>query len=240
MRRREGWGIWMSQIDKLKYFIVPGSCGPKEAYREVYLSAYTFWRDFWGGFYADSHSSEKLDPNEFMRQSYVAGLQDEQGRTVAVHLYSCFGIQDALSRDHAYFARYDAEAFRSLQRRGLRDVFTAEYFACDPAYRKSVVGVSLAEVMAACGMRLFLATEMDVAVTLARKDIKVPEMSQRLGFEILVDDLVRHNFPCALMTVTPNTLREHPSADVRRWTDHLWDHRYDYTLRTLGVQRRAA
>jgi hypothetical protein len=218
-------------IEGLSYVLFPGKVLGPMSQSSLYEKAFIYWRDFWSEFYASNHSGEPFRADEFFRQDLVAALYDGD-EVVAVHTYCLFDLSYRPSREHSYFALYNDLDLQNLKRLGLTEVMTMEFMAMNPKWRKSAIGISLAEILVACGVKILQSLHLDASITIARQDYKVPDFAKRVGFKTLRGGLERHNCPCELMYCPNEGLEQSLSADVAHYVDYFWNRRQDLSGRT--------
>ncbi len=227
--------VQSDKIDNLSYILFPAKALGTFPQQKLYQYAYAYWRDFWREFYSSQESPEGFRTDEFYRQNMVAGLF-QGDEVVAVHTYTFFDLRYTATQEHSYFSLYSELDLQRLKTLGLNQVMTMEFMAMNPAFRKSVVGISLAEVMVACGVHILRAAGLDASITIAREDYKVPEFARRVGFKTLRAGLSRHHCPCELMYLPLNDLVQNLSPEVQHYVQYFWDRRVD----TSGLTTNAA
>jgi hypothetical protein len=226
------------KLGRLEYVLMPGRIEAGHPDLERHNRLYEFWKAIWGDFYRQAHSEETLKADDFVRADVAAGLFHED-RPVGVHLYTFFNLGSSAALDHTYWKSYSELDIAKLRRRDVRQVMTMEFFAMSPEWRKGLVGISLAEVLVGCGLKVFESSGAEAVATIARKDVKVPDIGVRYGFETLSADLERHNHPVDLIAMFRGKVKEHPSADVRDYVDRYWRRRQDSTGLTANVAQIA-
>jgi hypothetical protein len=225
-------------IEGLSYILLPGKSLRANSDHPQAYRVYQYWKEFWGGFYQSVKSEEQLRADEFMRQDVVAALL-QGDRVVGLHTYCFFDLESASTRDHSYFGLYTDLDFHQLKKQGFRKLMTMEFLTTHSDWRKSLIGLSLAEVLVGCGIKVLQAAELDASITIARKDYKVPDFAERVGFRTLRAGLVRHNCPCELMVCPAQNPEQTMTSETSHYVDYFWKRRQDFTELTTPHQERS-
>jgi hypothetical protein len=221
----------VQDVSALKYTLVPGACDYRatDSICDVYNRVYEFWKDFWTGVLRDNRSPETLNCDAFQRPLITAILHNEK-EIAALHMYSAFDLRQLSHRDHSYFRMsYPQEFVDNLRAQGHRSLLTMEFLTVSPNWRKSRLGFSLADVIMSLGIKIFQQLEMDCFVTLARGDVKVPQLLKRINFETHGEVLERHNTPCEAMMLPASRIVSHPDPVIADLVEHFWKSREDFS-----------
>jgi hypothetical protein len=213
------------KIEDLEYVIIPGK-GFLDSDAKIHDQAYLYWKSFWSDVYAQAGSPESFCPDDFLRQDLITMLK-RGDEVIALHLYSTFYINQIAPHDHRYFKFYPPSFFEFMRQKGANHVISFEFLTVDPGWRKSICGVSLAEVLASCGIHCMKALGADAAIAPARSDNKVNEMAYRIGFDCFQADVVKRNFKVDLIVCFSERGRSHPDSEIKRLADHFWENRKD-------------
>ncbi len=211
------------------YLVCPGDPSHLAAERvEIYDKIYDFWNQFWARFYNDAHSSEKLKAEDFIRSHFVTAVF-KGGEICGILLLSKFELSSRATWGHSYIHKFPEEVLRGIQQEGVNSLLSMEFLAVAPAYRKSVGGVSVAEILVGCGCRLVEISGVQASFANARVDVKVPEITSHYGFKTRGDKYLRHNFEVSVIYCPRSELKEHESPVMKAMVEKCWQERRDYT-----------
>jgi hypothetical protein len=215
-------------VSELTYLLMPGKCPKNFEYLKQYELAYAYWKAFWTHVYAEADSASAFVLDDFYRQDIICGIfaKDE---VVALHLYSFFNLETQAVKDHHYFAFYPPSFSQYLRQNRSSLVMSMEFMTANPKWRKKTSGVSFAEVIGTCGLKVLACSEADAAIAPARKDVKVHEMAKRTGFDVWQENVVKRNFICDIIVGFRDRVHANEDLQVQRIADQLWTQRIDTT-----------
>jgi hypothetical protein len=227
----------LQSLRNLEYLIIPGKCRADASQEEINLNnqSFEFWRSFWADIYGKAGSPESLVCDDFLRQEMITVIRHEK-KIIGLHLYSFFNLEQQAINRHRYFQFYPENFFQYLRQRDAKEVMSLEFLTIDSAWRKSVIGVSLAEVLIACATKCIRSQGADAGIAPARTDNKVNEMAYNQGYECFQAGITKRNFQVDLIVGFKNQLKLTPNPEVNALADRFWQERTDFTGLTLPSQ----
>jgi hypothetical protein len=225
----------------LRYFQIPGSPFLGFSEKDLHDRAYQFWTDFWKGVLQANGTDKKPNPDDFLRQ-HVVGVIEHRGAVVALHAHSFFDLSHLGPREHSYFSRfYTKEYLEALAAQNVHRVMSMEMYSVLPKWRSPQLGVSLASVMIALGIKLAQSWNVDAAIGVARVDAGVDKLVQEQGAVVLGPEIQIYNTPCKQIAFFPPAMRAHHKPEVSELVDHFWKNRTDVTqpFADVGLKKAA-
>jgi hypothetical protein len=224
-------------LKNLDYSIIAGKAQRHASQAEIDLNnqAFEFWRTFWAKVYGDAGSPESLVCDDFLRQEMVTIIRHEK-KIVGLHLYSFFNLEQQAIKLHRYFQFYPEKFFEYLRQTDVKEVMSLEFLTIDPEWRKSVTGVSLAEVLIACATKCIHSHGADAGIAPARTDNKVNQMAYHQGYECFQAGITKRNFQVDLIVGFKDQLKATPNPEVNSLADKFWRERNDFTGLTQSLQ----
>lgn len=217
------------KINNLQFTIMPGCSyflGSSELC-DVHNRAYVFWKNFWINVLEMNNSNESLNLDSFYRP-YITTLLHNEDEIAGMHMYSAFDLRQISHKEHSYFQlSYPNEFLTSLYESGVESLLTMEFLTVSPNWRKSLIGFSLAEVIMSLGIKIFQSLDIDCFITLARADVKVPDLLRKINFTRYGEMLQRHNTPCEAMLLNRKDVISHPDARIDNLVNKFWNERED-------------
>ncbi len=208
-----------------KYYEVSGNSFFATAELDLNNRIYRFWKDFWIAVLKNNGTSHEPDPDDYVRQDYIGAIEHGD-EFVALHAHSFFDLRHLAPRDHSYFKRYYSLDFiERLTKEGNPRVMSMELYSVRPEWRTSRVGVSLASVMIALGLRLARECGAHAAIGIARKDVGMDKLVFEQGAVPFGETVDIHNTPCTPIVFRSEAMREHPDPNVRLLTKQFWKNR---------------
>lgn len=209
----------MMEFDSLKYnvFMLGYPIGDIRLYNQ----AFDLWSETWKKVFQASNSMDSYDVDDFCRQQMMSVISDGKG-IAALHFYNYFDLLANTTRQHSYLQAVPDSAYNEFNRRDVRYLMSMEYLTISPHWKKSSTGVALSSVMTCLGLALMRQLGVGVVVGFPRKDVKVNKMTYELGFETLVDTVIKCNYPCELVACFAENAKWSGTDIEKNLTDYLW------------------
>jgi hypothetical protein len=106
---------------------------------------------------------------------------------------------------------------------------SVEFLIISPEWRKSLVGISLSEVIISLSTKIFKATNADALIGTARRDVKVNDSCYKLGFFSVESSVQRRNFEVDLIAALKKDIKMHPDFETSALVKELWANKTDFT-----------
>jgi hypothetical protein len=204
----------------------------------VFNPAYLYWKNMWSAFFARAGSPpDALKIDNFVRADFIIVIHD--GPVIAgMVLASVFHGQALSTFDHPSVAPFPAHIHDKLRNWQGGRALTGEYLSVDPAYKKSVLGISLAEIM--CGLlhKILHARGIDMLLASTVRAAHVADIGVLFGYQE-VGSFLKLGVDCVLMFNTTQNIQRHPNAEMLAAVEHFWATKADYT-NLLGNENLAA
>jgi hypothetical protein len=215
--------------------LLPGKFTDANPVPTLYNAVYQYWKKTWAEFFQKAGSpASSLNLENFMRQSYIITLHREE-KIVATLLSSIFNLSSFTTYDHPCIVPFPSDILNGLKTKGRGLCMTGEYLSVHPDYRKSLVGISMADVITGLLMNIFAERRIDIALAATVRDAKVDEICRQFGY-VEVGSYLKMGVDCVMLFNTQNSLREHPNNEVAAMVKKLWKNRNDLTRATEFVQ----
>lgn len=215
-------------IRNLSCTILPGKQTHAGPIPKLHNPAFLYWRDTWSEFFRRAGSPpDALKVDSFLRADYIIVLHD--GPTIAGMLLSTIFHTEALSTyEHPQIAPYPPAVLERLRNFRSGRCLSGEYLSVHPEYRKSELGISLAEIMVGLLQRIFLSCEAEMLLASTVRAAHVAEIARDYGYEE-VGSYLKLGVDCVMMCNTAEGVVEHPRAEVREAIQRFWAFRHDYS-----------
>lgn len=143
-------------------------------------------------------------------------------------LASVFHGQALPTFDHMSVAPFPAAVHEKLKSWPGARALTGEYLSVHPKYKKSVLGISLAEIM--CGLlhQILYARGIEMLLASTVRAAHVAEIGLLFGYDE-VGSFLKLGVDCVLMFNTTKNIRRHPNAEMMAAVEHFWATKTDYT-----------
>jgi len=215
--------IFKSLLNDFRYIVLPGKCSTDSPYINLYNKAYLYWKIFWTEVFADKVF---VPADNFLRQDFIPVILHKD-KIVAIHLYTIFTIFSLSVRDHSYFDVYPASFFQNLEKNHVKTVMSIEYLTANPAWRKSIIGISLAEVMIGASLKYLDYLNMKAAIASTRNDRKVKQMCYNFGFDCFQAGLLFHGYEIVLVVGYRGKVTPHPNNEIEKIISYFWNNKID-------------
>jgi len=210
------------QAPALKLKIFPGNMtginSPEHA------QVYDAWKNFWTKIYSDAGSLQSFVFDDFRRQDFVVSIF-QNDIPVAYILHTLFDLEKTCDLDHRYFQFYPQEFLSYLKNEKIKIIQSFEFYTVERNKTQKSLGKPIADILLGCAMKVFLSSQAQAAIAPARKDVKVVELAGRWGWKSIIKDVVKRNFTCDLICVTPSQAHPHPRPQVNSVVEELWNTR---------------
>lgn len=216
-------------IENLQCTLFSGRAADR-ARSPLYQSSYRYWKETWGEIFRQAGSPESLQAENFLRQDlwFVVHAGDEVAGLIST---TFFEVASASDLDHAYFRPFP-EILRERLRRQQNLVMSGEYLCVHPGYRKSEMGLSLADVLIGLLMQAFFQLQVDTVFGTAVKAMKVQDICARYGYKEAAN-FQKYGLDCLLLFNNAQEFQDHPDPRVRDAVARLWATRSDLSQKTL-------
>lgn len=197
---------------------------------EYYRQTQQWWLDWWSGFWNEpsTEGGREALQQEFCRQDIVAGAW--HGETLAgIITFRRFDLGCALDRADPYFLRYDADFLRTIRQRGATTALAYSHLSVGPGWRHSQCGMPLGAALFSLGANIQRRLGIDVGIGAARREVGVPGVSYRLGFDCIQADRDYRGFRVDMIAGFRWKLRPSEDANVRDLVASLWSGAEDST-----------
>lgn len=216
-----------ASLSDISCTLLPGNFPRAEVVPPLYNRVYDSWHRTWKEVFTSVGSPESLNPENFLRQDILIVLHRER-EVVGLLTTTFLNLSARAVVDHPYFRPFPEPILRAFQRRGRGLVLTGEYLSIDPAYRRSIVGLSLSDVLIGLLMRIFTGSGADSTLATTVRPAGVHEICHRFGYREL-GGYQKYGLDCVLMQNDPSTVREHDDPRVRSLIESFWESRCDLT-----------
>jgi hypothetical protein len=221
---------------RLSYYLL--DCrGSQPQFKAIQELVYSAWKRGWATTYRELQSEAEPQSNEFLRQSFMAAIVCE-AEVVGCHLYSFWDLHSRIHLENPYFADYPESVLEAFRSRGASDVMTMEYLYVSPQWRKSLTGISYAEILLSLALRILSQVDAAAAIGIARNDRKMNSVIYRKGAECMATDLIMHHVDVDIISVFQGAAIEDLIGQENDIFERLWAERIDPLGITLGITRR--
>jgi hypothetical protein len=218
-------------LSKLNYVLLPGkySQNSNPETLKLHNKSYLYWKNFWTSVFTQNGADMKPNPDTYYRQDIVTHIMFGQ-EIVAMHMYSFFSFESFVAREHSYFKKSFSEPFlKYLDENRARHVMSIEYMTVDSKWRRSQIGLSLGETLMGLAVKVQADFGCDFGVAPSRSDVKVTQMCEDVGADVVVRGISMHNTPCDLIAIPIAKIRPPRDARVAQLVEQLWAKREDHT-----------
>jgi hypothetical protein len=194
----------------------------------LFNPAYLYWKNTWSAFFRRAGSPpDALKTDNFIRADYVVVLHDQE-EIAGMVLASVFHGQALTTFDHLSVAPFPERIHEKMRNWPGSRCLTGEYLSVNPTYKKSVLGVSLAEIM--CGILHKILDERGIEMLMAStvRAAHVADIGRDFGYEE-VGSFTKLGVDCVLMFNTTRNIQRHPNEAMLAEVDRLWSAKNDYT-----------
>jgi hypothetical protein len=218
-------------LDSCKYMVLPGKPAPNFNGVAIYNSAYDYWKTFWKDVYSQVGEKGDLNTDDFLRQDFIGVLMHDE-EIVGMHLYNLFDLSMRAHMDQRFMSKGFGELyFRQLKNKKVKTAMSLEYLTVDPLWRKSVIGISVAEILIGLALKIQKSLDIDAGIGKSRADVKVTQMVERFGAKVLGNKILIHNITTDLIVFFKNEITPHPDKTINQYVDKFWKYRTDLTAR---------
>lgn len=212
-------------LKKLQYVVIYNGMDMSTEAEKNYKKLQSYWEKSWTSLYKQLNSSETLNPNDFTMQDKITALTYND-QIVGMHLLKNYSKKDF--SQHPYFTPYDSQFFSELEKNKVQQLQSFQYFWVDPEWSRKITGVNFAAIIASLSLKFQTSENLDASITIARKDIKVHETAEKIGFSELAPSTSMHNVSVALMACFKPQL--YPDLRVNQWADYYWKNKMEYKI----------
>ncbi len=214
-------------LSEISCTLLPGRYADGRIVPPLYNQAYRHWKKTWSEIFTRAGSPGSLCAENFLRQNLVITLH--QGNRIAGILTTTFfNLSSDATFDHPYFQPFPRAIVEELWKAGNGLVITGEYLAVEPEFRKSIVGLSLADVLVGLLMKTFVQIGAKMTLATTVRPAKVHEICQAYGYSE-VGQYEKYGLDCLLLQNTKEQYREHADPLVREMIESCWRKRLDCT-----------
>lgn len=214
-------------LKELSCTFLPGKFDCKQQVPNLYNEVYKAWRKIWKEIFIAAGSPDSLNTESFLRQNIIFTLH--HGDEIAGILTTTFFNLSALATfDHAYFRPFPTELIKSLESNPTGVLITSEYLSVHPDYRKSIVGVSLSEVLIGMVVRVLIQLNAKMLLGTAVRPAGVHKSCKKFGYKE-VGSYEKYGLDCVLLSNTPEEAHEHADPKIRMLISQYWNNKTDLT-----------
>lgn len=223
----------MLRPEDLSYIIFPGH-NVKTLYESkvsskwmaLYNQFYEVWQVSWEQTLNELKSACALQNNDFLRQTVLSGLFYES-QFVALQTNTFFDLRTKAHTTNPYFNLFPTSFWDEMKKEKADHVMTIEYLYVTPAWRKSLQGISLGEVLSCLAINLMLCTKCQSMVAVPRADRKVNTMIYSRGAQPIKQDIELHNVKVDLVRFPRQPWIRKNESETDVLIDYYWDNRLD-------------
>lgn len=200
---------------------------PATKYTELHNKVYNFWMQEWKVRLAELNYDESHLNDDFIRQDIISCILAKD-QVAAVLLFSFFSLDTVASQEFRYMKNYTPEYFEKIRTAGVRSVMSMQYFAVHPEWRgrkKPTMPIGL--FMVGLTNQIIKNYDIDASIGLARQDHKVGDLVYAHGGQCIIPSVSSHNDICDLVVTYKENIQPHPSKDIARIEDYLWQNRVE-------------
>jgi len=217
-----------SFLESLECSLLPGSYPNSGPVPDLYNSTYNYWKKTWTAFFEKAGSGPNaLNVDNFMRSRYVIVLH-RQLEIVGSLSCSVFNSHAEVSFDHPGVKPFPELVQEMMKRLEPNACITGEYLSVNPDYRKSVVGISLADAMVGILLQIMLNESLGAMIATPVRAAKVADITKCFG-AAEVGSYLKIGVDCQMIYVTREMYRPHPDKRVNEFVQELWARRRDFT-----------
>jgi hypothetical protein len=228
----------MKALEDFRYYLLSAKNPPSE-YTDIHNKAFRLWMNGWKEVFKDLKYDDSLLHDDFIRQDLVSciSFQDE---VIGVLLYTFFSLEAQAVRSFRYMeGNYPEIFFANLKKMNVKTAMAMQFMFVHPEWRGKDKAIHPGLAFAGLSSRVRDEYNFDAAIAPMRRDFKVNELYYSFGADCIVANVVNHNAPCDLVASVRGKTRSHPSEEIRRIEDFLWDTRVD-ALKSTELQKIAA
>lgn len=215
-------------LPTLKCSILPGRFRYNQTVPELHNTFYSYWKNTWQEFFMKMGCApESLNLENFLRHSFQIVLHTDSSICGSL-LVSTFKCGSKTTLDHPVIKPFPTFVHEIIKSNSHSNCFIGEYLSVHPEFRKSILGLSLADILVGLYNQLFL--ELGGAISLAAtvRQAKVDEIAKNFGYQEL-GSYLKIGVDCIMLYNLPAGVRQHPNPEIARWTSHFWNTKTDYT-----------
>jgi hypothetical protein len=186
---------------------------------DLFNSVYKSWTETFSDVL--TKAGGKLDPDDFFRFDCI-GVLLHNSDIVGSHYYSLFDLRLESTRDHHFIHAIDSSTLEKLIDSGRPRVLTLEYSNMRPEWRKHAQSTIWFEVLTGLGLKYMDASVADGLLGTPRLDLKVDQMTYRLGAYEIQPHLTKMNYPCNVIFFDKKTERQFDNPETNSLVDRLW------------------
>jgi hypothetical protein len=210
------------------YVFLPGQRPTHSPASELHHEASEYFAPFWERVLAENGVTEGVaSPRSFTRSDLITVLLFK-GSFVGLIAHSFLDLREPAHRTHEYLQGIAGPEFlKRLDQEGITRAMTMEWLTIHHDFRKKRIGVSLAPVMLALSLRTQREFGMQVTLQRARQDIGIDRILKNLGAEVILENILMHNTPVAMMMTFTEALREDLDTTTLAFVESCWKRRLD-------------
>ncbi|MCO5142222.1 MAG: hypothetical protein M9962_03930 [Oligoflexia bacterium] len=217
-------------IKNIQCTILPGKYKLNQKIPEIYNKMYLYWKNTWSDFFEKSGSPKgSLNIENFHRHDFLIVLHTKDEHQIAGSLLSTsFPLKALSTYDHPCVSLFPSSITTTLKEMSKGFCITAEYLSVHPEFRKSLIGVSLADILVGLQMQLFEDIQADISLATTVRKAKVDEIGASYGYKPL-GSYEKCGVDCIMMVNTKETNKRHKDPLVANLVDLLWKNKIDET-----------
>ena len=187
---------------------------------------YGLWLPEWTQIYKDLGSNKLPSLRDFAAYDIINCIfADEQIIGMSAHKF--MNLDEPLNVDSEFIQSLGPDYTHKLIEHGIKRVMTFESLMVAPEFRKSKNPIPLARAVLYLANHVFALSSAEAIIAAARKDLKVSDMAQTMGYNVFEENKQFRVFPCDLVVQTNRDLY-YPNDKAWHLASKLWSNRNSY------------
>lgn len=201
-----------------KYILMSPHFVPDEQV-ELFNKLFDCWDETFSKVLEDS--GDKLDHDDFFRFDTI-GMLMYNNEIVATQNFTQWDLRLKSSKAHHYIASLENSTVEKLVAEGRHKVFSFEYFFVAPEWRKRSQSLPFLEIMVGLGLKHVQETDAAGFIGTPRTDIKVDQMTIKLGAHYLQQPIHKMKYECAVVYFPRTIQLQYTHPEAKTWVQQLW------------------
>lgn len=203
-------------LPNLRWYMMPGNFLNPNIHHELYEKTYQHWKQMWTKIL---NVGKNLNSDTFIRQDILCPLVYKKD---VIGLIGCnfFNLKQEATKDHSYTSVFPKEQLANFSEDNSISM-SIEYLTVSPDFRKSIIHISLGDILLGLSMKVFANSNASFVLGTARSKIHVDKMCYQFGFQPF-GEIDKFGHPCTLIINTKKTLTNHSNLAVHSCINKLW------------------
>jgi hypothetical protein len=116
-----------------------------------------------------------------------------------------------------------------LKNKNVKTAMSLEFLTVNPDWRKSKTGVSFAQLLVGIATKVQKHLNIDASIAISRSDVKVTQMGDGLGWDVIIPNVEMHTKKCDLIALFNHKIEDYPDPAIREHIEYFWNNRIDLT-----------